>query len=257
MHRWLDKVGNKLVISSIILICLLVSAVYNLADETLGETEMTPQIPTSVLSGTDRDKIVKVIEDYTVFKKTKGVRFEANPSIYKYLLDRLPLATSIIRGLNIRNLVITKNKDQSFHFKDGESIIGDFRLIHRDPRTIVCYCNGQYNGNVIKKLTGEAVVIVEYREGLKGEFIENVFYIYLKANNRFVELMINVFKPLVNMVIDRKVLSYMYTVIEVCERIDKDPAGVYKGIKDSKDISKKDLEEYRRFFLHDTIEQKD
>jgi hypothetical protein len=239
------------------LICLLVSAVYNLADETLGETEMTPQIPTSVLSGTDRDKIVKVIEDYTVFKKTKGVRFEANPSIYKYLLDRLPLATSIIRGLNIRNLVITKNKDQSFHFKDGESIIGDFRLIHRDPRTIVCYCNGQYNGNVIKKLTGEAVVIVEYREGLKGEFIENVFYIYLKANNRFVELMINVFKPLVNMVIDRKVLSYMYTVIEVCERIDKDPAGVYKGIKDSKDISKKDLEEYRRFFLHDTIEQKD
>lgn len=256
MHRWLDKVGNKLVILSIILICLLVSAVYNLADETLGETERTPQIPTSVLSGTDRDKIVKVIEDYTVFKKTKGVRFEANPSIYKYLLDRLPLATSIIRGLNIRNLVITKNKDQSFHFKDGESIIGDFRLIHRDPRTIVFYCNGQYNGNVIKKLMGKAVVIVEYREDHKGEAIENVFYIYLKANNRFVELMIKVFKPLVNMVIDRKVLSYMYTAREVCERITKDPGGVYKSIKDSKEVSKNELEEYRRFFLYKTIEKR-
>ena len=172
-------------------------------------------------------------------------------------MDRLPLATSIIRGLNIRNLVITKNKDQSFHFKDGESVTGDFRFIHKDPRTIVCYCNGQYNGNVIKKLTGEAVVIVEYREGIKGKFIENVFYIYLKANNGFVGLIMKIFKPMVSEVINRKVLSYMHAVIEVCERIAKDPGGVYKSIKDSKDISKKDLEEYRRFFLHDTIEQKD
>ncbi|HCX90280.1 MAG: hypothetical protein COW04_06365 [Deltaproteobacteria bacterium CG12_big_fil_rev_8_21_14_0_65_43_10] len=156
--------GNKLVILSITLICLLVTIVYNLPDETFGGTERKPQIPTSIPSGTDRDKIVKVIEDYTVFKKVGGVRFETNPSIYKYLMDRLPLATNIIRGLNIRNLVITKNKDQSFHFKDGESIIGDFRLIHKDPGTIVFYFNGQYNGNVIKKLMGKAVVIVEYRE---------------------------------------------------------------------------------------------
>ena len=256
MHRWLGKVGNKLVISSITLICLMVSIVYNSADETLGGTERKPQIPPSVLSDTDRDKIVKVIEDCTVSKEITGVRFEANPSIYKYLLDRLPLATSIIRGLNISNLVITKNKDQSFHFKDGESIIGDFRLIHKDSRIIVFYCNGQYNGKIIKELVGKAVVIVEYREDHKGEFIENVFHIYLKADNRFVELMIKVFKPLVNMVIDRKVLSYMYTAREVCERITKDPGGVYKSIKDSKEVSKKDLAEYRRLFLYKTIKRR-
>ena len=121
MHRWLDKVGNKLVISSITLICLLVTIVYNLADETLGETGRKPQIPPPILSDPDRDKIIKVIEDYTVSKKIRGIKFETNPSIYKYLLDRLPLATDMIRGLNIHNLVITKNKDQSFHFKDGDN----------------------------------------------------------------------------------------------------------------------------------------
>lgn len=83
MHRWLDKVENKLVISSTTLICLLVTIVYNLADETLGGTERKPQIPPSVLSDTDRDKIVKVIEDCTVFKEIRGVRFKTNPSIYK------------------------------------------------------------------------------------------------------------------------------------------------------------------------------
>ena len=256
MHRWLDKVGNKLVISSITLICLLVTIVYNLADETLGETERKPQIPPPILSDPDRDKIIKVIEDYTVSKKIRGIKFETNPSIYKYLLDRVPLATDIIRGLNIRNLIITKKKDQSFHFKDGESIIGDFRLIRKDPRIIVFYCNGQYNGNVIKKLMGKAVVIVECREDHKGEFIENVFYIYLKANNRFVELIIKVFKTLVNLIIDKKVSTYISAAKEVCERITKDPDGVYKSIKDSKEVSKNDLEEYRRFFLHKTIKRR-
>ncbi|MBI4620510.1 MAG: hypothetical protein HY739_10155 [Desulfobacterales bacterium] len=242
--------GNKLVISSITLICLLASTVYNLADEALGGTERKHHIPPSVLSDTDRDKIIKVIEECSVFKEIRGVRFETNSSIYKYLLDRLPLATDIIRGLNIRNLVITRNKDQSFHFKDGESITGDFRLIHKYPKTIVFYGNGQYNGNVIKKLMGKAVIIVEYREDRKGKFIENVLYIYLKANNRFVELIIKVFKPLARMVLDRKLLSYISTAREVCERITEDSAEVYKDIKDSKEVSKNDLEEYRRFFLH-------
>lgn len=253
MHRLLDKLGNKTVISSITLLCLLVSI--NLADETLGETERKPQIPPPVLSDTDRDQIIKVIEDCTVFKKIKSVRFETTPSIYKYLLDRLPLATDIIRGLNIRNLVITKNKDQSFHFKDGETITGDFRLIHQGPRNIVFYCNGQYNGNVIKKLMGKAVVIVEYREDHKGESVQNVFYIYLKANNRFVELIIKVFKTLVNLIIDKKVSTYISAVKEICERIAKDPGGVYKSIKDSKELTKNDLGEYRRFFLYKTIKR--
>jgi len=68
-------------------------------------------------------------------------------------------------------------------------------------------------------------------------------------------LIVKVFKPLVNMVIDRKVLSYMYTAREVCERITKDPEGVYKSIKDSKEVSKNDLVEYRRFFLYKTIKR--
>jgi hypothetical protein len=97
---------------------------------------------------------------------------------------------------------------------------------------------------------GKAVVIVEYQEDHKGEFIENIFHIYLKANSRFVELIIKVFKPLVSIVVDRKVLSYMYAVREVCERITKDPEEVYKSIKDSKEVSKNDLDEYRRFFLY-------
>ncbi len=210
-----------------------------------------------------RDEISWVTEDYTIHVDREEETFYTDSVTLEYLIERPPLTAAILSEVGIMDYEITMDKGGIFHLDDRNGVTAEFEQIYTARQKKVYYGKGMYKirllPGLIIDITGKGIVILEYSKDDAEE--DSPLYInlnfYGKTDNKVLDSIFRIFTTIVNLLVDRKISSYISNVREISEWIYEAPEEVYKKIDESEDISKEELMEYKRIFLskHKDIEK--
>jgi hypothetical protein len=194
-----------------------------------------------------------VIEEYTLARQLKPVRFVGTLRTADWLMDRPVLATALARHLHpsLERYHVTEAEDGRFLIDDMGSVRGSFRLVVRAPERRMYFVEGSFRSLAdLLKLSGSMVFTLHYRERWEdGEAqVEVEPQLYLRIDSALAHGVLKVLAPLLNGTIDRRVASLTEASQAVGERISRDPQGLYREMQSWPEVRPADLDAYRQTF---------
>jgi hypothetical protein len=156
-----------------------------------------------------------VIENSTVSNTVGPIQAALTESLYRYLLDRPPLATGLIRRLDLGLYESEARGADRFWGDDGEGTKGIVQLVYQDETSRIYYLEGTHDSRLLPHLTGKAVVFLRMSaaQDVNGvEFMDSNVVSYTTLDNRFFSGVASLLQPLVRRIIDGKLRKAMETV---------------------------------------------
>ena len=208
------------------------------------------RFPEHFLKGEKADAARNVLSDYSLFRQRESV-FHSTPKIYKYLFERLPLASDMIRALKFGKYKIAKATDGSFSIDTGAGVTGKFWIVHGEAQRKILYGEGEYNGWIIRRLGGRSIVMMTHRPGRDGDAVvmKNQMIVFVKVDNVVVEFFVKALDWLIRVLVRRQVRQASSAAQNLTEAIAREPAKVYEIFRKSPEIPKAALEGFRENFL--------
>ncbi len=194
-----------------------------------------------------------VIEEYTLARQLKPVRFAGTVRTADWLMDRPVLATALARHLYpaLEHYHVTEGEDRRYLIDDMGSLRGSFRLVARGPERRMYFVEGSFRSLAdLLKLSGSMVFTLQYRERWEnGESqVEVEPQLYLRIDSALVHGVLKVLAPLLHGTIDRRVASLTEASQVVGARLAKDPQGLYREMQAWPEMRPADLDAYRQAF---------
>jgi hypothetical protein len=194
-----------------------------------------------------------VIEEYTLARQLKPVRFVGTLRTADWLMDRPILASALARHLYppIEQYHVTEGEDGRFLIDDMGSLRGSFRLVTRAPERRMYFVEGSFRSLAdLLKLSGSMVFTLQYRERWEdGEaHVEVEPQLYLRIDSALAHGVLKVLAPLLHGTIDRRVASLTEATQAVGARLAKDPQGLYREMQTWPEVRPADLDAYRQAF---------
>ena len=195
----------------------------------------------------------EVVQEYTLARQLKTVRFIGTLKNTEWIMDRPPLAATLARHLDARleRYHINDNGDGTYVVDDMGALRGTVRLVAHAPARRIYLVEGEFRSLAhILNLSGTMVFTLEYRERFDGQesYVEIDPQLFLRLKNVMAHGILKVLAPLLNGVIDRRVASLTEAVQIVSQRMTKDPQGLYGEIRTWPDVRPEDLEGFRQAF---------
>ena len=194
-----------------------------------------------------------VIEEYTLARQLKPVRFAGTLRTADWLMDRPILATALARHLYppLEPYHVTEGEDGRFVIDDKGSVRGSFRLVARAPERRMYFVEGSFRSLAdLLKLSGSMVFALQYRERWKdGEaHVEVEPQLYLRIDSRLAHGVLKMLAPLLHGTIDRRAANLTEASQAVGERLANDPHGLYREMQTWPELGPADLGAYRQAF---------
>jgi hypothetical protein len=152
-------------------------------------------------------RLQSITGDYTTATKVGPIRASMSDSIYKYLLNRPPLAAALINRLDLGLYKAERRGLDLFWGNDGEGAEGTVELVYQDRTSRIYYLEGSHHSRLLPSLTGKAVLFLRMNpvnEVGGGEAMESTMVSYVKLNNRIVAGLLSLLRPLIGGVVSRK-----------------------------------------------------
>jgi hypothetical protein len=194
-----------------------------------------------------------VIEEYTLARQLKPVRFAGTLKTADWLMDRPVLAATLARHLypSLERYHVTEAEDGRFQIDDMGSVRGSFRLVARAPERRMYFVEGSFRSLAdLLKLSGSMVFTLHYRERWEeGEAqVEVEPQLYLRIDGAVAHGVLKVLAPLLHGTIDRRVASLTEASHAVGARLSQDPQGLYREMQTWPEVRPGDLAAYRQAF---------
>jgi hypothetical protein len=194
-----------------------------------------------------------VIEEYTLARQLKPVRFAGTLRTADWLMDRPVLATALARHLYpaLERYRVTEGEDGRFVIDDMGSVRGSFRLVAHAPERRMYFVEGSFRSLAdLLKLSGSMVFTLQYRERWEGAEaqVEVEPQLFVRIDSTLAHGVLKVLAPLLHGAIDRRVASLTEASQAVGARLSKDPQGLYREMQAWPEVSPADLDAYRQAF---------
>ncbi len=195
----------------------------------------------------------EVVEEYTLARQLKTVRFIGTLKTTNWILDRPPFAATLARHLHhpLERYHITEKGEGVYTVDDMGALRGSVRLVAQAPERRVYLVEGEFRSLAhILKLSGNMVFALTYRERWEGDesYVEIDPQLFVRLNNILVHGILKILAPLIHGVIDRRVDSLTVAAQVVSQRLTQDPQGLYREIRTWPDVRPAELEAYRHAF---------
>ncbi|MFQ5692150.1 MAG: hypothetical protein ACE5IM_03785 [Nitrospinota bacterium] len=191
-----------------------------------------------------------MLADYSIFRQQRS-RFESTPKVYWYLINRLPLAATLIRILDFGKYKVSENPDGTLTVDNQSGLVLKVWLHHKSEDQLVSYLEGAYNAWWTTGIHGRAAVWLRFRPmKIEGRpVMENEFRGFIKFANPVVELVARIVNFFVQRLAEKEIQQSQNAGRKLAELLAKDPAKVYAAMKKSREISPQDLKEFQETFL--------
>ena len=195
----------------------------------------------------------EVVEEYSLARQLKTIRFIGTLKNTEWIMDRPPLAATLARHLDARleRYHISDNRDGTYVVDDMGALRGSVRLVAQAPARRIYLVEGEFRSLAhILNLSGTMVFTLECRERFDGHesYVEIDPQLFLRLKNVMAHGILKVLAPLLHGVIDRRVASLTEAAQIVSQRVTKDPQGLYREIQTWPDVRPEDLEGFRQAF---------
>jgi hypothetical protein len=163
--------------------------------------------PVQHLSGDWACRLKVVIDHYTTANSVGPLKTAMDESMYRYLLDRPPLAAALINRLDLAEYKAETRGPDIWWGNDGEGTEGIVQLVYQDRTSRVYYLEGTHRSRLLPNLSGKAVVFLRMGVGKEPsglEFMQNTMVAYTMLDNRVLSGLATLLRPLVGATVSRK-----------------------------------------------------
>ena len=167
-----------------------------------------------------------IISGYTTANKVGPIHTPLSEPVYRYLLDRPPMAAALMNRLDLSLYKSEARGAGRFWANDGEGSEGLIELVYQDPTNRIYYVEGSHTSTVLPDITGKAVVFVKMNpvnDGQGNDAVETTLVAYAKLNSRLLAGLVSLIRPLVGNTIARKLTKGVSVVNRLGQEMRQHP----------------------------------
>ena len=160
-------------------------------------------------------RLQSIIDDYTTSGTVGPIRVALSESVYRYLLDRPPLAATLIHRLGLGLYSSEFRGPGRYWGDDGEGTKGMVELVYEDAVSRIYFLEGTHKSRLLPHIAGKAVVFLRMnvvREKDSRETIDSTLVVYTKLDNRFLSGLASLLRPVVGKITGGKLRKGVETV---------------------------------------------
>jgi hypothetical protein len=171
-------------------------------------------------------RLQEIIGNYTTANKLGPLRTPLPEAVYVYLLDRPPMAATLVNRLGIAPYQAEMRGPGRYWATDGEGTGGIVQLVHQDRTSRIYYLEGSHNSRFLPDVTGKAVVLLRINpvtDSDGAETVESTLVTYARLNNRLLSGFVSLFRSLVSSMVTRKLTQGVDSVNRLSPMILQQP----------------------------------
>ena len=189
-------------------------------------------------------RLQSIIDDYTTASTVGPIRVALSESVYRYLLDRPPLAATLIHRLGLGVYSSEYRGSGRFWGDDGEGTKGMVELVYEDATSRIYFLEGTHKGRLLPHISGKAVVFLRMnvvRDQVSREMIDSTLVAYTKLDNRFLSGLVSLLRPLIGEIAGGKLRKGVETVNRLGVAMRQHPARVLSKVVEPPSLSDHDV----------------
>ena len=167
-----------------------------------------------------------IISHYTTTSKIGPLRTPLPEAVYAYLLDRPPMAATLVNRLGIAPYQSEMRGPGRYWGNDGEGTKGVVELVYQDRTSRVYYLEGSHGSRFLPRITGKAVVLLRMNQVTDSNGIEamdSTLVSYTRLDNRLLSGIVSLLRPLVGSTVTRKLAKGVDTVNRLSRLMRQQP----------------------------------
>ena len=152
-------------------------------------------------------RLKSIIDNYTTANKVGPLKTATTESMYRYLLDRPPVAAALVNRLDLAPYKAETRGAGRWWGNDGDGTEGIVQLVYHEHASRVYYLEGTHHSRLLPNMSGKAVVFLRMRaikESNGVESMESTMVSYTKLDNRVLSGLVSLLRPLIGGTVTRK-----------------------------------------------------
>ena len=147
------------------------------------------------LSENERCRISDVVADYSTHGIIGPRQTPIEWSVYRFLITNPPIASSLVRQLELGRYEIVARGENTWWADDGEGTQGLITLTDQYGPTRIYYMEGYHDGRIFGRVYAQAVVFMNAKPGEREESAETTLALYTRLDEQH-WILRNLIKPL-------------------------------------------------------------
>lgn len=171
-------------------------------------------------------RILPLLDEYTTANKVGPIRAAIPESVYRYLLDRPPLAAALVNRLDIGLYKSEARGPNRYWGTDGEGTEGTIHLLFQDRTSRIYYVEGSHQSRYFKNLKGKAVVFLRMNPAEAAQevgAVETTLVAYTKLDNRIVSGLLSLMRPWIGGLVMKKMAKGIDVVNRLAQEMRRHP----------------------------------
>jgi len=167
-----------------------------------------------------------IFSHYTTANKLGPLRTPLPEAVYAYILDRPPMAASLVNRLGIASYQSEMRGSGRFWGNDGEGTKGIVELVYQDRTSRVYYLEGSHASRFLPLITGKAVVLLrmnQVRDSNGVEAMDSTLVSYTRLDNRLLAGIVSLLRPLAGRAVTRKLAKGVDTINRLSQLMRQQP----------------------------------
>jgi len=169
-----------------------------------------------------------IIDSSTTANKIGPMITSLSEPVYRYLLDRPPMAAALINRLDLGLYKAEERGTHRFWGDDGEGTSGIVELVYQDRTNRIYYLVGSHESTFLQ-ITGKAAVFVRMNpvKDAQGEdAVETTLVAYTKLDSRMLAGLVLLIRPLVGSTVAQRLTQGVHTVNRLGQEMRQRPGRV-------------------------------
>jgi len=158
----------------------------------------------------------RIVRSPTFYYREKNFELRLSSEQMEYLLDNLPLASSMINEWGIHTIEVESSGKNRYTVRDANGLQGHFRLVGKAGGSRRYLGKGSIYSRLTGSIRADVAARIRYRE--KNGCIVNDLEFWVLLDNSFINVLCRVFRPVVRSVVRRKMDFFIVVAQDFAER---------------------------------------
>ena len=193
-----------------------------------------------------------VHDEPTVVARIPARKVACSEATFSWLLARLPLASKLVRALELGDYAITPRDDGHLRIDDKEGATADCERAIDRPGRLLMLARGVLDVRLLPTIHGTGVVLLAWeRDPEQPGRVDVQGRVWFKLRNRVLHLVTSPFERVLQRVLEQKLDDLIRRATSLAEQVESDPAAVFAALQAKGEATPAELDAFRgRFLLH-------
>ncbi len=184
---------------------VLAESPYEATSSRAARDEAIRTIPFDALNAQTQARLSSVIKKPSIYRRMPLEAIHSDPDMYLFLVRYPEVLVNIWRIMGITECITKRTGAYSLTGIDGQGTSCNVELIYGTPELHVLFAEGTYDGGLLRKVSGRAVIVL--RSGYANDaenrsIVTNRLDMFLQLDNVGVDLLAKSFSPLITKTAD-------------------------------------------------------